>query len=193
MIFKEKVLTVVAKIPEGKTMTYKQVAILAGNPRAYRAVGNILNKNRSSKVPCHRIIRSNGQIGGYNNGPAKKKFLLKKERQQFLKRRSLRKSGVNATFPQKIYSPRVIVYEIFDSYFLDNLKFSFNNPVSFTRKEKPVKWYLMSFKPPLCYGFQLFWSSRNNNNFIASCPILYNFNHFLVWLYKNQPDSTPPR
>lgn len=77
--FTQKVLAVVAKIPKGKTMTYKQVAIAAGKPRAYRAVGNILNKNRSPKVPCHRVIRSNGQIGGYNSGPAKKKFLLKKE------------------------------------------------------------------------------------------------------------------
>jgi len=78
--FKEKVLAVVSKIPRGKTMTYKEVARLAGRPRAYRAVGNILNKNRNPKIPCHRVIRSNGKIGGYNKGTRKKQELLKKEK-----------------------------------------------------------------------------------------------------------------
>ena len=55
--FKQKVLKIVAKIPQGKTLTYKQVAKLAGKPRAYRAVGNILNKNYNPKIPCHRVIR----------------------------------------------------------------------------------------------------------------------------------------
>ncbi|QQR82918.1 MGMT family protein [Candidatus Campbellbacteria bacterium] len=70
---------VVSRIPKGQTRTYKEVARLAGSPRAYRAVGNILNKNRSSKVPCHRVIRSDGGIGGFAWGSAKKKALLKKE------------------------------------------------------------------------------------------------------------------
>ena len=61
-------------------MTYKEVARLAGRPRAYRAVGNILNKNRNPKIPCHRVIRSNGKIGGYNKGTRKKQELLKKEK-----------------------------------------------------------------------------------------------------------------
>ena len=60
-------------------MTYKQVAELAGKRRAWRAVGNILNKNRDKKIPCHRVIRSDGSIGGYNLGVGKKAFLLKKE------------------------------------------------------------------------------------------------------------------
>lgn len=60
-------------------MSYKQVAKLAGRPRAYRAVGNILNKNYDPKIPCHRVIRSDGQVGGYNRGTAKKISLLKKE------------------------------------------------------------------------------------------------------------------
>jgi len=47
--------------------------------RAWRAVGNILNKNRNSEIPCHRVIRSDGKIGGYKNGTKKKAFLLKKE------------------------------------------------------------------------------------------------------------------
>lgn len=79
-MFKEKVLEVVKKIPKGGTMTYMQVAKLAGSPKAYRAVGNILNKNYDSKIPCHRVIRSDGKIGGYNRGVQNKIKLLRKER-----------------------------------------------------------------------------------------------------------------
>ena len=71
--FIKKVYDVVRKIPKGKTLTYKQVAKLAGNARAYRAVGNILNKNYDSKIPCHRVIRSDGSMGGYNRGGIKRK------------------------------------------------------------------------------------------------------------------------
>ena len=77
--FAEKVYTVVRKIPKGKTMTYKQVARKAGRPRAYRAVGTILSKNFDPKIPCHRVIRSDGKVGGYNRGVNRKKLLLKKE------------------------------------------------------------------------------------------------------------------
>lgn len=77
--FKEKVYIIVKKIPKGKTATYKEVAVLAGQPLAWRAVGSILNKNFDSTIPCHRVIRSDGKIGGYNRGVSKKKILLKKE------------------------------------------------------------------------------------------------------------------
>ena len=77
--FKNRVLGIVAKIPKGKVLTYKKVAELAGQPKAYRAVGNILNKNYNPKTPCHRVIRSDGQIGGYNKGEKVKIILLKKE------------------------------------------------------------------------------------------------------------------
>lgn len=77
--FKDIVLSVVRNIPRGKVLTYKQVAVLSGRKRAYRAVGNILNKNRNPKIPCHRVIRSDNKIGGYNRGSAKKKALLKVE------------------------------------------------------------------------------------------------------------------
>ena len=60
-------------------MTYKEVARLAGRPKAYRAVGNILNKNHDPAIPCHRVIRSDGKTGGYNRGTANKRELLKKE------------------------------------------------------------------------------------------------------------------
>ncbi len=77
--FKQKVLQVVAKIPRGKIMSYKQVATLAGNPKASRAVGSILNKNRDPGIPCHRVIRSNGQPGGYAFGPKLKQQILTNE------------------------------------------------------------------------------------------------------------------
>lgn len=80
MKFKKRVLGVVSKIPKGKTMSYAQVAKAAGSPKAYRAVGNIMHNNPDPKrVPCHRVIRSDGTIGGYTSGVKKKIALLKKE------------------------------------------------------------------------------------------------------------------
>lgn len=77
--FKEKVLRVVKGIKKGQTMTYKQVAEAAGSPRAFRAVGNILNKNYDQKIPCHRVVRSDGTIGGYNRGKKLKMKILNEE------------------------------------------------------------------------------------------------------------------
>ena len=77
--FGERVYDIVKKIPKGKTMTYKQVAAAAGSPNASRAVGNILKKNYDQGIPCHRVVRSDGDTGGYNRGRDKKKKLLKQE------------------------------------------------------------------------------------------------------------------
>lgn len=78
--FKEKVLAVVAKIPRGRTMTYKEVARRAGNASASRAVGNIMKENYNPKIPCHRVVRSDGGMGGYNRGGVKaKRALLRRE------------------------------------------------------------------------------------------------------------------
>jgi O-6-methylguanine DNA methyltransferase len=77
--FLEKVKRIVIKIPRGKTLTYAEVAQRAGSPRAQRAVGSVLNKNRDPKVPCHRVIRSDGTLGGYNRGAKKKKQILRSE------------------------------------------------------------------------------------------------------------------
>lgn len=77
--FTEKVYEVVGKIPRGKVLTYKEVAKLAGSKNASRAVGNILNKNYNPKIPCHRVIRSDGKLGGYNRGAKNKKEILKSE------------------------------------------------------------------------------------------------------------------
>lgn len=77
--FAGRVLAVVSKIPRGETRTYQEVARLAGSPLASRAVGNILNKNYNSKIPCHRVIRSDGRFGGYNRGIRRKIALLRAE------------------------------------------------------------------------------------------------------------------
>ena len=78
-MFKEKVLRVVKAIPKGTVLTYKEVARRAGSPGAYRAVGNILNGNRNPKIPCHRVIRSDSTVGGYNGGREKKVIILRRE------------------------------------------------------------------------------------------------------------------
>ena len=77
--FQKKVYSVVRSIPGGQTLTYGQVAKLAGSPKAARAVGNILNKNYDPFIPCHRVVRSDGLIGGYNRGSVAKRQLLKIE------------------------------------------------------------------------------------------------------------------
>ena len=79
MTFKEKVLDIVSKIPKGKVLTYKEVASKVGSSKAFRAVGNILNKNYDPQIPCHRVIRSDGKTGGYNRGSDLKKEILEKE------------------------------------------------------------------------------------------------------------------
>jgi O-6-methylguanine DNA methyltransferase len=77
--FSSRVIDIVSKIPRGKTLSYKQVAILAKSPNAYRAVGNILRKNHNPNIPCHRVVRSDGRLGGYNKGKENKFLLLKME------------------------------------------------------------------------------------------------------------------
>lgn len=79
MNFREKVYAVVKKIPKGSVLTYKEVARRAGESGAARAVGNILNKNIDPSIPCHRVIRSDGKLGGYNRGAESKIKILKQE------------------------------------------------------------------------------------------------------------------
>lgn len=78
--FTEKVHDVVRGIPRGKVLTYKEVAMRAGNSNASRAVGTILSKNFDPKIPCHRVIRSDGSMGGYNRGLQNKIAILRKEK-----------------------------------------------------------------------------------------------------------------
>lgn len=77
--FREKVLQVVSRIAKGKVLTYKEVAVLSGSPKSYRAVGNILKRNRNLDIPCHRVVRSDGKLGDYNRGKNIKARLLKSE------------------------------------------------------------------------------------------------------------------
>lgn len=79
MNFNERCYTVLKKVPKGKVTTYKEIA-KALNSVAYRAVGTAMNKNPyAPKVPCHRVINSNGKIGGFASGTKNKIILLKKE------------------------------------------------------------------------------------------------------------------
>jgi methylated-DNA-[protein]-cysteine S-methyltransferase len=74
------VYNIVSRIPEGKVTTYGDIAKALGHPRASRAIGRILNMNPNPIVtPCHRVIKSDGKIGGYAFGQTRKKELLKKE------------------------------------------------------------------------------------------------------------------
>jgi methylated-DNA-[protein]-cysteine S-methyltransferase len=75
--FCQRVYAAVSRIPRGRVATYKDIAQAIGEPLAYRAVGNALNKNpHAPKVPCHRVVNSNGRLGGYAGGLAKKRKLL---------------------------------------------------------------------------------------------------------------------
>ena len=73
-LFSAKVKQVVRKIPKGTVLTYKAVARLAGNEKAFRAVATIMRKNFDLAIPCHRVIRSDGKIGEYNRGGPKEKL-----------------------------------------------------------------------------------------------------------------------
>ena len=84
MSFRERVKTVVSNIPKGSILSYKEVAAIAGSPRAYRAVGTIMSNNRDPSVPCHRVIRSDGRAGGYNQGGSRQKMERLKEEGVFL-------------------------------------------------------------------------------------------------------------
>ncbi len=79
--FEKRVLEAVLTIPFGQTRSYKWVAEKIGCPLSARAVGNALNKNALAPfVPCHRVIASDGKLGGYRFGSKKKAALLKRER-----------------------------------------------------------------------------------------------------------------
>jgi len=76
----QSVYNLVSNIPPGKVATYGQLASSVGNPRAARGIGKILNKNpRPIIVPCHRVVRSDGHIGGYMYGKERKITLLLNE------------------------------------------------------------------------------------------------------------------
>ena len=78
--FSEHVRAIVREIPEGQVMSYGAVAKAAGKKNAYRAVANVVANNYDPTVPCHRVIRSDGTLGGYNRGGEEaKRHLLTRE------------------------------------------------------------------------------------------------------------------
>ena len=80
--FQIKVWKEIKQIPKGSVRTYKEIAIAIGHPLAVRAVANACGKNpHPIKIPCHRVIRSDGKLGGYSalGGTAAKRRLLKEE------------------------------------------------------------------------------------------------------------------
>jgi methylated-DNA-[protein]-cysteine S-methyltransferase len=75
--FSREILERLAKVPYGEVTTYKSLAVEAGNPRAARAVGTIMNRNPIPIVlPCHRVVGSNGSLVGYGGGLERKRLLL---------------------------------------------------------------------------------------------------------------------
>ena len=81
----EDVYELLQKIPPGNVSTYGDLARVLGNPSASRLVGKILGENPNPiRVPCHRVVMSNGKLGGYRYGANKKKELLEKEGLSFI-------------------------------------------------------------------------------------------------------------
>jgi|ERR1035437_1063822 O-6-methylguanine DNA methyltransferase len=79
--FHKRVLKELNKVPYGKTLSYKELAILAGSPKASRAVGQVMAKNPFPiVVPCHRVLASSGKLGGYGGGLDVKVRLLELEK-----------------------------------------------------------------------------------------------------------------
>jgi len=77
--FQKRVYKRTREIPQGKIATYQSLARAIDSPHSSRAVGNALNKNPFSSVPCHRVIRSDGSVGGYARGAKSKIRILRKE------------------------------------------------------------------------------------------------------------------
>jgi methylated-DNA-[protein]-cysteine S-methyltransferase len=81
--FQLQVFEEISKIPKGQVITYKELAKRIGRPNAYRAVANACGKNNDPKnIPCHRVIRSDGTLGGYSldGGIEMKKRLINNEK-----------------------------------------------------------------------------------------------------------------
>ena len=81
--FQRRVWSEISKIPYGKTLTYKEIAYAIKRPKASRAVGNAVGSNPVPLIiPCHRVVRSDGSLGGYAYGTSLKRKLLEMERIQ---------------------------------------------------------------------------------------------------------------
>lgn len=76
--FNERCYEVVRGVPKGKVVTYKEIARKLGS-RAYRAVGSAMKKNKDKNVRCYKVVKSGGEVGGFNKGVKEKIKLLRKE------------------------------------------------------------------------------------------------------------------
>ena len=77
--FSERCYQILKKVPKGKVTTYREIA-RALRSKAYRAVGNAMNRNpHAPHVPCHRVVKSDGRVGGFASGTRKKISMLKRE------------------------------------------------------------------------------------------------------------------
>ena len=86
--FQKLVWNSIANIPEGKVLTYQELAIDIGHPKSFRAVASACAKNPYvPKIPCHRVVRKDGRLGGYSaeGGIKRKKHMLEKEGHKFIK------------------------------------------------------------------------------------------------------------
>jgi len=98
--FNQRCYKLLCQVPKGKVTSYSEIAKALGS-RAYRAVGNAMNKNPyAPKVPCHRVVRKDGSLGGYAGGIAAKRRLLKKEGISV-------KSGRIVNFPKHLHKFRL--------------------------------------------------------------------------------------
>jgi O-6-methylguanine DNA methyltransferase len=84
MRFSGRVLKLCSRVPEGRVTTYGEIAKAAGKPGSSRAVGQVLKRNpRPVEIPCHRVVRSDGKLGGYGGSgrenEERKKALLRRE------------------------------------------------------------------------------------------------------------------
>jgi methylated-DNA-[protein]-cysteine S-methyltransferase len=77
--FRRRVIAAVRRIPPGRVATYGDIAALAGQPRAWRAVGNIMRDGAEPGAPCHRVIGAGGALGGYGGNLQLKRELLRAE------------------------------------------------------------------------------------------------------------------
>jgi methylated-DNA-[protein]-cysteine S-methyltransferase len=78
-VFRRRVVAAVRRIPAGRVATYGDIAALAGQPRAYRAVGNIMRSCGEPGTPCHRVVGAGGALGGYGGNLQLKRELLRAE------------------------------------------------------------------------------------------------------------------
>ena len=116
--FQIKVWKEISKIPYGETRTYKDLAIAIGKPKSFRAVANACGKNPYPPIiPCHRVVRTDGKLGGYSGkgGIKTKKKLLDQEQKQLL------------SFTRSICSPIESPSTFQHMFFLTGLTTSFCN------------------------------------------------------------------